>query len=254
MDSAHLPERQNLGAGGIGWRPTTTVLLTSTAFLVGLASAVVMLVIFGVGERGTASALRLTARWSFLLFWSAYVGGAIAWLWPRFNGLARHGRELGLSYASAQLIHVGLVFWIIHVATGPSGAMVFFWIGIFCTYLLALFSLPRLREALDPRLWRILRTIAMEYIAIAFTADFINLHSHELGKLSHLPFALIACRRSRPAFGRVLGSKIRTIRRKSRLKNRESFCFRSIPNVSRRSPSRLAGIALCCSYCGSLGR
>jgi hypothetical protein len=191
MDSAHLPERQNLAAGGIGWGPTTTVLLTSTAFLVALALAVVMLVIFGVGERGTASALRLTARWSFLLFWSAYVGGAIAWLWPRFNGLARHGRELGLSYASAQLIHVGLVFWIIHVATGPSGAMVFFWIGIFCTYLLALFSLPRLREALDPRLWRILRTIAMEYIAIAFTADFINLHSHELGKLSYLPFALM---------------------------------------------------------------
>jgi hypothetical protein len=180
MDLAHTRERPNL-----------TLLLMSAAFVIALALAAIFLIIFGAGERGTAIALRATARWSFLLFWSAYAGGAIAWLWPRFNVLARHGRELGLSYASAQLIHVGLVFWIIHVATGPSGAMVFFWIGIFCTYLLALLSLPRLRDALDTRLWRILRTIAMEYIAIAFTSDFINLHSHELGKLSYLPFALM---------------------------------------------------------------
>ena len=71
--------------------------------------------------------------------------------------------------------------------------MVFFWIGIFCTYLLALFSLRRLRDALEPRLWRILRTIALEYIAIAFTADFVTLHSHELSQhpLSYLPFALM---------------------------------------------------------------
>ena len=163
----------------------------SAAFLIALALAVVILVVFGVGEQGTAIALRATARWSFFLFWTAYVGGAMAWLWPRLDGLARHGRELGLAYASAQLIHVGLVFWIIHVATESGGAMVFFWIGIFCTYLLALFSLPRLRSALDPRLWRILRTIALEYIAIVFTADFISLHAHALGKLSYLPFALM---------------------------------------------------------------
>jgi len=181
MDTVHTGRRDS----------ATTVLLMVAAFLVAFALAVIILVVFGVGERGTVIALRATARWSFLLFWCAYAGGAIAWLWPRLNELARRGRELGLSFASAQLVHVGLVLWIIHVVTGPSGAMVFFWIGILCTYLLALFSLPRLRRALDPRLWRILRTIAMEYIAIVFTTDFINLHSHELGKLSYLPFALM---------------------------------------------------------------
>ena len=193
MGSAHTPERRDLGVRGLRWRPITTVSLMSAAFLVALGLAVIVLVIFGVGERGTAIALRATARWSFLLFWPAYAGSAIAWLWPRLKGFARYGRELGLAYASAQLIHVGLVLWIIHVATGPSGAMVFFWVGIFCTYLLALFSLPRLRNSLEPRLWRILRTIALEYIAIAFTADFITLHAHDLGKhpLSYLPFALM---------------------------------------------------------------
>ena len=136
-----MPERRDFRG-----MPITTASLMWAALLVALALAAIVLVIFGVGERGTAIALRATARWSFLLFWPAYAGGAIAWLWPRLNGLARHGRELGLAYASAQLIHVGLVLWIIRVATEPSGAMVFFWIGIFCTYLLALFSLPRLRE------------------------------------------------------------------------------------------------------------
>jgi hypothetical protein len=193
MGSAHAPERRDLGVRGIRWRLITTASLMWAAFLVAFGLAAIVLVIFGVGERGTAIALRATARWSFLLFWPAYAGSAIAWLWPRLRGLARRGRELGLAYASAQLIHVGLVLWIIHVATGPSGAMVFFWVGIFCTYLLALFSLPRLRNSLEPRLWRILRTIALEYIAIAFTADFITLHAHELGKhpLSYLPFALM---------------------------------------------------------------
>jgi hypothetical protein len=183
----------NWVVGSVGGRSRTASLMWA-AFVVAFALAIIMLVIFGGGERGTAIALRATARWSFLLFWFAYAGGAIAWLCrPRFSGLARHGRDLGLAYASAQLIHVGLVLWIIHVATGPSGAMVFFWIGIFCTYLLALFSVPRLRGALEPRLWRVLRTIALEYIAIAFTADFITLHWQELGEhpLSYLPFAFM---------------------------------------------------------------
>ena len=194
MSSA--PERRGFGVAGINWRPFTTASWMWTAFLIGLALAAIVLVIFGVGERGTGTALRVTARWSFLLFWLAYAGSAIGWLCrPRLDGLARHGRELGLAFASAQLVHVGLVLWIIHIAKGPVGAMLFFWVGIFCTYLLALFSLPRLRDALVPRLWRIFRTIALEYIALAFTADFIlnPLQAGGLGKfpLSYLPFALM---------------------------------------------------------------
>jgi hypothetical protein len=193
MHSDHAAERRNIAVHQIGVRPISTPALMSAAFLIALAIATVVLVIFGFGERGATIALRATARWSFLLFWLAYAGGAIAWLWPRANGLGRYGRGLGLAYASAQLIHVGLVLWLVHVATGPTSAMLFFWIGIFCTYLLALFSLPRFQDALEPRLWHLLRTIALEYIAIVFTADFVTLHSHELTKqpLSYVPFILL---------------------------------------------------------------
>ena len=178
----------------IGWLPTTTWSCMAAAFLIALALAVIVLVIFGVEERGTAIALRATARWSFLLFWFAYAGSAIAWLYrPHIAGLARHGRELGLAFASAQVVHVGLVLWIIHIAKGPVGAMVFFWVGIFCTYLLALFSVRQLRDALEPRLWRIFRTITLEYVALVFTADFVTIHMDQLSKhpVGYLPFVLM---------------------------------------------------------------
>ena len=64
-------------------------------------SAIVVLAIFGAGNTGTREALRVTARWSFLLFWGAYVGSAMAkGFGPRFDRLGRRGRELGLSFAS----------------------------------------------------------------------------------------------------------------------------------------------------------
>src|ERR1700722_1405794 len=210
MSSAHAPKRRGFGVAGINWRPFSTAAWMWTAFLIGLALAAIVLVIFGVGERGTGTALRVTARWSFLLFWLAYAGSAIGWLCrPRLDGLARHGRELGLAFASAQLVHVGLVLWIIHIAKGPVGAMLFFWVGIFCTYLLALFSLPRLRDALEPRLWRIFRTIALEYIALAFAADFVTLHTDELKKhpASYLPFAVMLVSGAGPRVVAFLGRK-----------------------------------------------
>jgi hypothetical protein len=73
--------------------------------------------------------------------------------------------------------------------------MVFFWVGTFCTYLLALFSLPTLRDRLAPRLWRTFLTIALEYIALVFFADFIvfPIMDNGLSKypLTYLPFALM---------------------------------------------------------------
>jgi hypothetical protein len=179
----------------IRW-PINTSSWMAAALIVAFALAAIVFAIFGVGNRGTMVALRLTARWSFLLFWLAYAGGALARrCGPRLSALGRYGRELGLAFASAQLVHVGLILWLVHIATEPSGAMVFFWIGIACTYLLALFSLPRLRDALGPRLWRAFCTIALEYIAIVFAADFIllPLWGGGFGKypLTYLPFAIM---------------------------------------------------------------
>ena len=194
--SAQPPQRHGFRFRDMSRRPIATSLWMAAGFLVALALAAVVLALFGAGYRGTGLALRVTARWSFLLFWLAYAGSAIATLvGPRFRGLARSGRDLGLSFASAQLVHVALIVWLFFIASRPSGGMAFFWVGILCTYLLALFSLPQLSKALGPRLWPAFRTIALEYIALVFAVDFIldplDARGFSAYPLSYLPFALM---------------------------------------------------------------
>lgn len=149
------------------------------AFLTACAVAAATLVTLGAGEDSTRTALKLTARWSYCWFLPAYVGGALATLFgTRFRPVAGHGRELGLSFASAHLAHVGLVAWLYYLLyprppLGISSAA-YFGVALVLTYLLALFSIPTLHAKLPPRAWWALRTLGMDYIAIAFLRDFLK--------------------------------------------------------------------------------
>ena len=79
------------------------------AFAVAFCLATAVLAIKGTDTNALVAALRVTARWSFLLFWVAYAGTAIGTLLGApFETLAGRGRELGLAYAAAHLIHLGL--------------------------------------------------------------------------------------------------------------------------------------------------
>jgi hypothetical protein len=172
------------------WRRYSAMFSMIASFLVAAALAATVFGIVGAHDR-VEVALRVTARWSFLLFWLAYTGSAMAALWGApFTGLARHGREFGLAFAAAQVVHLGLI-----LLSGSAGGMVFFWVGIGFTYVLALFSLPRVRDAVGPRLWRISLVIALNYIALVFAADFIEgpLKSRGIANypMSYLPFAVV---------------------------------------------------------------
>ena len=70
------------------------------AFGIALVIAIAVLVVQGADNRGTRLALELTARWSFLLFWLAYAGNAVAGLF-HIDSLAGSGREFGLAFAAA---------------------------------------------------------------------------------------------------------------------------------------------------------
>lgn len=145
---------------------------------------------FGAGTRGTLIALRLTARWSYCLFWPAYAGGALAATFgPSFRPLARRARDLGLAFASAHTVHVALVAWLYAISPKPPLPLhlaVFFGIALVFMYVLALFSIPSLAAKLPPPLWRALRIAGMEYIALAFLRDFLQ------GPLDFAPGHLIA--------------------------------------------------------------
>jgi hypothetical protein len=189
---AQLPERRGLAFRAPVCWPTTTLPWMLASFLTAVAAVGIVFAFFGKESGRLGMALMWTGRWSFLIFWLAYVGSAMAkLLGPRFAGLARRGRELGLSFASAHLVHVALVLWLYHKATEPIGTMVSFWVAVVCTYLLVLFSLPSLQVALGPRLWRICRTIALEYIALAFAIDFIFIPLHDGYSWSKLLFAIM---------------------------------------------------------------
>ena len=167
----------------------------ASAFAAAATVAAAALVLFGAGERGTDIALKATARLSFLLFWLAYAGGGLAALvGPALQLLKRHGRDFGLAFASAHLIHIALVVWLCWIGAAPdAGVFRFFVPPLVFVYILALFSIRRLQQVLGRTGWWLLRTFAMTYIAYAFAADF---RPYPLGGTMHileyLPFAVLS--------------------------------------------------------------
>ena len=158
---------------------TRTALWMGAAFGAALAVAVGAMVIKGIGPSGVGVGLRLTARLSFFFFWPAYVSGAVTTLFgPALDIMARRAREFGLAYASAQLVHVGLVIrlaWISPPQPLLDAVMPFFAIGIVWTSLLTISSMDRVHNMCSPYFLRVLRTIGLEYIALTFFTDFVVL-------------------------------------------------------------------------------
>jgi hypothetical protein len=177
-------------------RNRSTALWITGAFCTAVALAAAVLAAFGAGERGTHVALQATARLSFVLFWPAYSAAALAALFgPSFQPLQRRVREFGLAFAAAHLAHLGLVAWLSLIGHAPPrGTFIFFGIATVCTYLLALFSLPRLQQALGASGWWLLRIVGLNYIAFAFAVDFVRLPASASAKylMGYLPFVLLS--------------------------------------------------------------
>ena len=71
--------------------------------------------------------------------------------------------------------------------------MPFFAIGILWTGVLALSSVKRLHNVLDQELWRILRAIGLEYIALVFFADFVigPIQGGVTHPIEYVPFSIL---------------------------------------------------------------
>jgi hypothetical protein len=176
-------------------RGNSTVTWIGLAFCAALGLAVAILAVRGVGAHGTNTALAATGRLSFLLFWPAYAGGAMAALFgAAFQPLRQHGREFGLAFASAHIVHLGLVGWLCYIGATPVvGVFVVFGIAAGWTYLLALFSFRSMHRMLDARTWWVLRTIGMNYILYAFATDFLRnpLSGGVRHMVEYVPFATL---------------------------------------------------------------
>jgi hypothetical protein len=167
-----------------------------SAFCVAVILSVAVLALGGIGEKGTTAALRVTGRFSFLLFWFAYTGSAMATLLgPAFQPVRRRSREFGLAFASAHLVHLALVAWLCWIGAVPATPVfVLFGIAVFWTYAIAVVSFGDPRRMLGAFGWWLLRAVGLNYIAYAFATDFTS--DPFSGGLTHLieyvPFALLS--------------------------------------------------------------
>jgi hypothetical protein len=160
-----------------------------------IAAIVIVAAIYGVADPQLrlGMALRATARWSFLWFCLATYGGALAALFGvYFQRLARQGRDFGLAFASAHLVHVALVAWLLYRSPDPFPRLYLavFSIGVFWIYVLALFSLSStLAARLGPQRWKLVRMIGVEYIAFAYAFEFGGriLDGNRTNALHYLP-------------------------------------------------------------------
>jgi hypothetical protein len=180
----------------IGFALPVAAVWMGLAFCVALGLAALTFAVLGPGVHGTVAALRVTARFSFLLFWLAYTAGAMTTLFgPAFEPLKRRGREFGLAFASAHLVHLGLVAWVTYIGHAPArGVFLFFGLAALWIYLLALFSIPRLQKALGPKGWWFLRVVGLNYIAYAFATDFLGYPQFGSFKylVGYLPFVALS--------------------------------------------------------------
>jgi hypothetical protein len=160
----------------------------------GVALAMVVVIRLGVPLHDQLGmALRATARWSFCWFWLASTGGALAVVFgKRFQALAQRARDFGLAFASAHLVHLGLVAFLLYHSTTPFPRfpLVLFSVGVFWVFLLALLSFKRASARLQSRTVRLLRHVGVEYIAVIFLYDFVldSLHRGVWHFLVYLPF------------------------------------------------------------------
>jgi len=192
------------------------------AFAGSFALALLAVTIHGVNFKSLILALRLTGRWSFLPFWLAYAGGAMATLFGRtFVPLANRRRQFGLAYAAALSGHLGLIaiFYLRASHLPLSGKLLFFFLTAACwTYVLTLFSFGGLAAKLGAANWRALRFVGMNYILYAFWSDFGPATFHPgtsdtlVHTLAYTPFALMALAAPLLAVGAFVVRRWRTSR------------------------------------------
>jgi hypothetical protein len=171
-----------------------TLVWMALAFCASLGLALSLIAIFGI-KPGLSLALRATARLAFLIFLPAYVGSPLTSLFGNaFLPARRHARDFGLAFASAMIVHLGLVIWLCSIeAPPPARTFVVFSLAAIFIYFLALLSVRRVRELLPHKFWLPILFITTNYIALAFIDDFKRFRVGDFyGGIAYLPFAALA--------------------------------------------------------------
>src|SRR5271169_982593 len=121
--ATHLPPRWSpemaRGTNPVNDIRRNTLVWMALAFSASLGLAISIVAAFGINP-GLSIALRATARLAFLIFLPAYVGGPLTSLFGNaFLPVRQHARDFGLAFASAMVVHLGLVIWVCAMGAPP---------------------------------------------------------------------------------------------------------------------------------------
>ena len=150
----------------------------------------------GVDRAGIETAVSLTGRLAFAFFVPSYVGSALVTLFGgRFGAVKRQARSLGLGFATVIAIHLCLVGWQCLIGDAPPIATILIF-GLAAAWVagLAAGSIEAVSQAIGAPGWWVLRNIGMNYIALAFALDFLNLEHFKtpVKAIEYLPFAALS--------------------------------------------------------------
>lgn len=169
-------------------RVSTRAIITASALV---AAAIVALgygLEGGWSQDGALAAARLTARFSFLWFITAWSASALAKLWPGGwrTVLLRRRRAMGLGFAAAHFVHLGALLVAVLVFASPRSLTTIYGGGAGYVFvaLMALTSNDWSVRTLGPRNWKLLHTVGGIVIAAIFFVSY-------LGRLEEKPWLAI---------------------------------------------------------------
>ena len=136
-----------------------------------------ILLVQGVNESGMRVAIRLTARTSCLLFLSAFIASTLSRIKSNqlTTWLIKNRRYLGVSFAVSHGYHALAIIGLVMVTSGEAyqhdhgGTL-----GYIFIIAMTATSFRAVATLLSPQVWKILHTVGLYYLWLAFTYSFAN--------------------------------------------------------------------------------
>lgn len=138
---------------------------------------VTIFIIYGFSESTIRLAIRLTARTSCLLFLLAFLASTLHYFWHNqiSHWLKVNRRYVGLSMAVSHSYHALAIIGLAILAPDPyyynnhGGNL-----GYLFIFLMTVTSFERTSNLLGNRTWKIIHTVGMYYLWLAFTVTFTD--------------------------------------------------------------------------------
>ena len=132
----------------------------------------------GWSADGAGAGTRITARWSFAWFITAWSASSIAALWPGGwrTTLLRRRRAVGLGFAAGHFVHAGFFLTAIFVFAAERSLVTFIGGGLGYAFIAAMAATSNNASvrALGPKRWKLLHQVGGWYVLLIFFNSYLG--------------------------------------------------------------------------------